>query len=228
MENGVVRSASAGLVIDNCRAGNRRVARSSSWEIGRLLSRKPVFTPKSICAPHWDPLARAPSLTHRGRLIRRCVGRADRPIPRRSASTRFMDNFIYHQPQTYEKQWHKTNKHKQEAQLSLTNRQMLVHADIKILTQNAMKPSFSCCAVKTQELPSGEWLQLLARFCDFYLPIFHLTPPIMGILSSYRVHIWYGKTRNGLQCGEGRMMIDFWAQYIYVTDRQTDKTATTP
>jgi len=38
-----------------------------------------------------------------------------------------------------------------------------------------------------------------------------------GILSSYRVHIWYGKTRMaGLQSGKGRMMIDavVWAQYI--------------
>jgi len=46
-----------------------------------------------------------------------------------------------------------------------------------------------------------------------------------GISSSYRVHIWYGKTRlAGLQYDEGRMMIDsvVWAQYINVTDTQTD------
>jgi len=44
-----------------------------------------------------------------------------------------------------------------------------------------------------------------------------------GNPSSYRVHIWYGKTRMaGLQSGEGRMMIDsvVWAQYINVTDTQ--------
>jgi len=49
-----------------------------------------------------------------------------------------------------------------------------------------------------------------------------------GIPSSYRVRIWYGKTRMaGLQSGEGRMMIDsvVWAQYINVTDTQT---ATSP
>jgi len=28
-----------------------------------------------------------------------------------------------------------------------------------------------------------------------YLPSFHLAPTTRGILSSYRVHIWYGKTR---------------------------------
>jgi len=51
----------------------------------------------------------------------------------------------------------------------------------------------------------------------------HLTPPIREILSSYRVHIWYGKTRMaGLQSHEGRMLIDsvVWAQYINVTDTQ--------
>jgi len=44
--------------------------------------------------------------------------------------------------------------------------------------------------------------------------------------SSYRVHIWYGKTRMaGLQSDESRMMIDsvVWAQYINVTDTQTAK-----
>jgi len=40
-------------------------------------------------------------------------------------------------------------------------------------------------------------------------PAFSLTPSIREILSRYRVHIWYGKTRMaGLQSGEGRMMID--------------------
>jgi len=40
------------------------------------------------------------------------------------------------------------------------------------------------------------------------------------ILWSYRVHIWYGKTRmDGLQSRKGRMMISsvVWAQYINVT-----------
>jgi len=49
-----------------------------------------------------------------------------------------------------------------------------------------------------------------------------------GILSSYRVHIWRGKTRMAaLQSGVGRMMIDsvVWTQYIKVTDTQA---ATSP
>jgi len=58
----------------------------------------------------------------------------------------------------------------------------------------------------------------------------HLTPLMMEIPLSYRVHIefGYGKTRMaGLQPGEGRVMIDsvIWAQYINVTDTQT---ATSP
>jgi len=45
-----------------------------------------------------------------------------------------------------------------------------------------------------------------------------------GILSSYRVHILYRKTRMaGVQSGEGRTMIELvvWAQYINVT-KHTD------
>jgi len=41
---------------------------------------------------------------------------------------------------------------------------------------------------------------------------------------SYRVHIWYGKTRMaGLQSDEGRMIIDsvIWAQHIIMTDAQS-------
>jgi len=41
---------------------------------------------------------------------------------------------------------------------------------------------------------------------------------------SYRVHIWYGKTKMvGLQSGKGRIMTDSFvlAQYINVTDTQT-------
>jgi len=58
-----------------------------------------------------------------------------------------------------------------------------------------------------------------------HIPTFTYPSPIWRRQSnsSYRVHIWYGKTRmTGLQSGEGRMMIDsvVWAQYINVTDRQ--------
>jgi len=59
-----------------------------------------------------------------------------------------------------------------------------------------------------------------------------LTPSMRRIPSSYRVRIWYGKTRiASLQSGENRMMIDsvVWAQYINVTDTQTaTQTATWP
>jgi len=50
-----------------------------------------------------------------------------------------------------------------------------------------------------------------------YIQFSHLTS---SIPSSYRVHMWYRKTRTArLQSGEGRMMIDsvVWAQYITVT-----------
>jgi len=59
--------------------------------------------------------------------------------------------------------------------------------------------------------------------CPTFLTFTHLTPSMRKITSSYRVHIWYEKTRMaGLQSGEGRLMIDsvVWAQYINVTDRQ--------
>jgi len=56
--------------------------------------------------------------------------------------------------------------------------------------------------------------------------------PSEGILSSYRDHIWCGKTRMaGLQSVESRMMIDsvVLAQYINVTDTQTaTQTVTSP
>jgi len=61
-----------------------------------------------------------------------------------------------------------------------------------------------------------------------HLPLSDLTPSMREISSSYRVHIWYVKTRMaGLQSREGRTMIDsvVWAQYINVTDTQT---ATSP
>jgi len=75
-----------------------------------------------------------------------------------------------------------------------------------------------CCAVKSCPLVND---------CDYwpdfptYLPLSHLMPSMREIPSSYRVHIWYGKTRTlRLQSGEGRMMIDsvVGAQYINVTD----------
>jgi len=90
---------------------------------------------------------------------------------------------------------------KQEAQLWLTNRPTLVLADVKIsLTQRyEAQLCMRCC----QELPSGEWLRFSVRIFYFYLPRSHLTPSWRGIPSSYRVHIWYGKTRmSGLQSVE--------------------------
>jgi len=65
---------------------------------------------------------------------------------------------------------------------------------------------------------------LLARFSDFDLTLFSLTPSVRGIPSSYQVHIFCGKIRMfGLQSSEGRVMIGsvVWAQYINVTDTQT-------
>jgi len=107
----------------------------------------------------------------------------------------------------------------QEAQLSLTNHLTLVPADVNIsLTRNAMKRSFPCCSVKSCSLVND--CDLLAGFSDFYLPLSHLMP---SIFSSYRVHIWHGKTRMaGLQSGIGRMMINsvVWVEYIDVTDTQ--------
>jgi len=80
----------------------------------------------------------------------------------------------------------------QEAQLSLTNRQTLVHAYVKIsLTQNATKHSFPCYAVKSCPLVND--CDILAGFFDFCLLFSHLMPSMMRIPSSYRVHIWYLK-----------------------------------
>jgi len=87
--------------------------------------------------------------------------------------------------------------------MSLTNRLTLVHADIP------------CWAVKSCSLVNG--CDLLAGFCDFYLPLFHLTPSVRG---SPRA-TWYEKTRTaGLQSRGSRMMIDsvVWAQCINVTE----------
>jgi len=61
---------------------------------------------------------------------------------------------------------------------------------------------------------------LLAGFCDFYLPLSQVTP---SITSSYRI-IRYEKTRMaGLQSGEGRMMIRLSRlDTIHQRDRHTD------
>jgi len=61
-----------------------------------------------------------------------------------------------------------------------------------------------CC----QDLPSSERLIYWPDFPTFtnHLPCDALN---VGDKLSYRVHVWYGKTRTaGLQSGEGRMMID--------------------
>jgi len=100
---------------------------------------------------------------------------------------------------------------RQEAQLSLTNRPTLEHADVP------------CFAVKSCPLVND--CDLLAVFSDLYLPLSHVTPSMTKILSSYRDHIRCGKTRMaGLQSGEGCKMIHsvVRAQYINVTDTQTD------
>jgi len=84
------------------------------------------------------------------------------------------------------------------AQLSLKNCPMLVHTSV-----SAVK---SCPQVSDSKI--------FARFPNFYLSLSHLTPSMNGIPSSYRVHIWYGKTRMaGLESADE-------AQYIDVTDRQ--------
>jgi len=77
-----------------------------------------------------------------------------------------------------------------------------------------------CC----HKLPSGEWLRFIGRILRLLSIFSHMASSMRGIPSSYRVHIWYGKTRMaGLQSDEGRMM----TQYINVTnthtDRQTDR-----
>jgi len=81
-----------------------------------------------------------------------------------------------------------------------------------------------CCAVNSCPLVND--CNLLAGFSDCYLHLSLLTASMKGNPSSYRVHIWSGKTRMaGLQSGEGRMMIDsvVWAQHINVTDTQTHR-----
>jgi len=80
------------------------------------------------------------------------------------------------------------------------------------------------------KLPSGKRLRFIGL-------IFQLLPTPRpydaldeGDSSSYRVHIWYGKTRiAGLQSGVGCIMIDsvIWTQYIYMWDTHR-QTATSP
>jgi len=85
--------------------------------------------------------------------------------------------------------------------------------------------SMLCC----QKLPSDKWhnwLQFIGRIFRLLLTPLPFDASVTGIPSSCWVHIWYGKTRMpGLQSGKGRMMIDsvVWAQYINVTDTETDR-----
>jgi len=97
----------------------------------------------------------------------------------------------------------------------------LQHKKLSSRWQTARRSCTPCCAVRSCPLVND--CDLLAWFFDFYFPVFHSTPPIKEIPSSYRIHIWYKKTRMaGLQSGEGRMMIDsiVLAQYVNVTDTQ--------
>jgi len=49
---------------------------------------------------------------------------------------------------------------------------------------------------------------LLAEFSDICLPLSYLTPSMREIPSSYRIRMWYVKTRMaGLESVEGRMMV---------------------
>jgi len=96
----------------------------------------------------------------------------------------------------------------QEAQLLLSKRPALVHAD-------AIN---GCPLVNDRDFMDESF--------DFYLPLSHITLLRRGIPSSYRVHISEGKTRMaGRQSAKCHMMINsvVWAQYINVTDTQTDR-----
>jgi len=90
---------------------------------------------------------------------------------------------------------------------------MLVHASCAVM---------SCPLVNESQNRADKFVY---EFSDFYLPIFHLFSAVRVIPSSCWFHVWYWEIRTtGLQSSEGRMMIDsvVWAQYINVTDRQTD------
>jgi len=122
--------------------------------------------------------------------------------------------------------WYWQPELQEEVQLPLTNRPTLVHADIEILTKKRYQAQLSmlCC----QKLPFSKWLQFIGRIFRLLPIIFPFVALSEGIPSSYRVYIWYGKTRMAaLQSGEDHTMIDsvVWAQYINVTYTQT---ATSP
>jgi len=80
------------------------------------------------------------------------------------------------------------------------------------------------CAVKSYPLVND--CDLLAGFSDFCIPFSYLTPSVMEVPSSYRVHkiIWYRKTRTtDLQSGDqGSTMIVVRALYTWTwqTHRQ--------
>jgi len=104
-----------------------------------------------------------------------------------------------------------TSKVKQEAQLLLTTRPTLVHADVDTKRYEAQL-SMLCCQV----LPSGEWLWFIGR-------IFRLLPtPIPLDAHNEGDSVELSGSWLGYKLAEGRMMIDsvVWAQYISVTDTQ--------
>jgi len=95
----------------------------------------------------------------------------------------------------------------QEVQLLLTNPRHLCMPKLRSPWHKMLQSSAFHAVLSSAALC---WMTaILAEFCEFYLPIPHLTPSLRGIPSSYQVHIWSGKTRMaGLQSGEGRIMID--------------------
>jgi len=90
----------------------------------------------------------------------------------------------------------------------------------------ANKPSDACArqcyAVKSY--PLVNYCDLLAGFSHFCLPLFYLTPSLIG--SPLVIGFIFGVAKlEWLQSGKGRIMIDsvVWAQYMNVTDTQTDR-----
>jgi len=75
------------------------------------------------------------------------------------------------------------------------------------LLDNTTKHNFPCCTIKS--CPLANDCNLMVGFSKFYQPLSSLMPSMRGIPLSYRVHIWYRKTRTaGLQSGESCTMID--------------------
>jgi len=76
-------------------------------------------------------------------------------------------------------------------------------------------------------MPSGEWLRAIGRIFRLYLPLSHLVPSMIGLPSSYRVHVWCARTRTArLQSREGRTMTESIVSAIWSTwqtDRHTDR-----